>query len=274
MTICAGDIKLIKITEVNIFLTIDEKIFEEPEGEDWVEADLSEKRRAALEKFAKKIGVKFSHIETLDVALTHKSYANEFEPRIKYNERLEFLGDAVLGLAAATYLFEHFTHLKEGELTKTRSGIVRQSTLTRVAKEINLGDLLLLGPSEFDSGRSRDSNLEDALEAVIGAIYLDCGWEVARDYVFRQFSPEFERVKITGIPKDYKSKLQEIIQKKNPSPKLTYVDLNSSGPDHMKTFESAALIDGKIFGRGIGHSKKAAEQEAARATLRRIGKLN
>lgn len=251
-------------------MTIDEKIFEEPEGEEWVEEYLTDERLAALEKFAKELGVEFAHIEILHVALTHKSYANEFEPRIKYNERLEFLGDAVLGLATATYLFEHFTHLKEGELTKTRSGIVRQSTLTRVAKEIKLDDLLLLGPTEINSERGRDSNLEDAMEAVIGAIYLDCGWEVARDYIFRQFGAEFDRVKVTGIPKDYKSKLQEIIQKQPPK-KLSYADLGASGPDHMRSFESAALIDGKVFGRGIGRSKKAAEQEAAKAALRKLG---
>lgn len=252
-------------------MTIDEKIFEAPEGEKVVDDVLSKKRRADLEKFAEeKLGVKFSHIETLHVALTHKSYANEFEPRIKYNERLEFLGDAVLGLATATYLFKHFTHLKEGELTKTRSGIVRQSTLTRVAKEINLGDLLLLGPSELMWGRERDSNLEDALEAVIGAIYFDKGWEAARDYVFRQFTPEFERVKVTGIPKDYKSKLQEIIQG-NPPLKLSYAELGADGPDHDRTFEAAALIDGKIYGRGVGRSKKAAEQEAARVALKKLG---
>lgn len=255
-------------------MTIDEKIFEAPEGEKVVDDVLSKKRRADLEKFAEeKLGVKFSHIETLHVALTHKSYANEFEPRIKYNERLEFLGDAVLGLATATYLFKHFTHLKEGELTKTRSGIVRQSTLTRVAKEINLGDLLLLGPSELMWGRDRDSNLEDALEAVIGAIYFDKGWEAARDYVFRQFTSEFERVKVTGIPKDYKSKLQEIIQG-NPPLKLSYAELGADGPDHDRTFEAAALIDGKIYGRGVGRSKKAAEQEAARVALQKLGELD
>ncbi|MBQ6006318.1 MAG: ribonuclease III [Selenomonadaceae bacterium] len=234
---------------------------------------ITDERREDLEAFAASIGVKFSHIETLHVALTHKSYANEFEPRIKYNERLEFLGDAVLGLATATYLFKHFTHLKEGELTKTRSGIVRQSTLTRVADEINLGDYLLLGPTELLYGRGRDSNLEDAMEAVIGAIYLDRGWEVARDYIFRQFANEFEHVKITGIPKDYKSKLQEIIQS-NPPAKLSYAELNAIGPDHDRTFEAAALIDGKIFGRGVGRSKKAAEQEAARMALQKMGELD
>ena len=121
-------------------------------------------------------------------------------------------------------------------------------------------------------GRERDSNLEDALEAVIGAIYFDQGWEPARDYVFRQFTNEFERVKITGIPKDYKSKLQEVIQRQ-PLRKISYAEMGSSGPDHMKSFEAAALIDGKIFGRGIGRSKKAAEQEAARVALQKLGEL-
>ena len=110
------------------------------------------------------------------------------------------------------------------------------------------------------------------MEALIGAIYLEHGWEVARDYVFRQFAQEFEHVKITGIPKDYKSKLQEIIQS-NPPLKLSYAELGKSGPDHMKTFKAAALINGKIYGRGVGKSKKAAEQEAARAALQNMGEL-
>lgn len=256
-------------------MTIDEKIFEAPEGDGaGVEQTLSKIRRAALEELAQDLGVQFKRLETLNTALTHKSYAKEFEPRLKHNERLEFLGDAVLGLAAATYLFEHFPDLKEGELTKTRSGIVRQSTLTRVAKEIGLGEMMLFGVTEYAWGRERDSNLEDALEAVIGAIYFDRGWEVARDYVFRQFKDEFERVKETGIPKDYKSKLQEIVQGQQPPlRKVTYADLNASGPDHMRTFECAALIDGEIVGRGVGRSKKAAEQEAAREALQRLGEL-
>ena len=253
-------------------MTIDEKIFEAPEGEIWVEEVISNERRAALIKFAEKLGVKFSNIKTLHVALTHKSYAKQFEPLVMYNERLEFLGDAVLGLATATYLFEHFTHLKEGELTKTRSGIVRQSTLTRVATKIGIDDLLLLGPTESPFGRGRDSNLEDAMEAVIGAIYFDNGWEVARDYVFRQFTPEFERVKVTGIPKDYKSKLQEIIQK-NPPMKLGYKDLGFEGPDHDRTFQAAALNDGRLYARGIGSRKYATAQAAARTALLSLGIL-
>ena len=254
-------------------MTIDEKIFEIPEGEGvTVEEELTDVRRAALQEFSDELGIKFSRLELLNQALTHKSYAKEFEPRLKYNERLEFLGDAVLGLAAGTYLFEHFPNFTEGELTKMRSSVVRQSTLTRLAKEIGLGEMLLFGVSESAHGGARASNLEDAMEALIGAIYLEHGWEVARDFVFRQFAAEFEHVKIAGIPKDYKSKLQEIIQHQPPR-KLSYSILNSSGPDHMKMFEAAALIDGKIFGRGVGRSKQAAEQEAARAALKRLGEI-
>lgn len=254
-------------------LTIDEKIFEVPEGEGYtVDEKLTDTRRAALQKFAEGLGVKFSRLELLNRALTHKSYAKGFEPHLKYNERLEFLGDAVLGLATGTYLFEHFPNLTEGELTKMRSSVIRQSTLTRLADEIGIGELILLGATEMTSERGRDTNLEDAMEAVIGAIYLDNGWEVARDYIFRQLAPDFERVKVTGIPKDYKSKLQEVIQR-NPTQKLTYAELNMSGPPHDRTFEAAALIDGKIFGRGSGRSKRLAEQEAAKVALQKLGEL-
>lgn len=255
-------------------MTIDEKIFELPEGEGvTVEEKLTGARRTTLQKFSDKIGVKFSRLERLNQALTHKSYAREFEPRLKYNERLEFLGDAVLGLAAGTYLFENFPNFTEGELTKMRSSVVRQSTLTRVAKEIGLGDVMLFGPTEIAFGRERASNLEDAMEALIGAIYLEHGWEFVRDFVIRQFAQEFEHVKVAGIPKDYKSKLQEIIQSQPPRT-LRYTILKSSGPDHMKSFDAAALIDDKIFGYGTGRSKQAAEQEAARAALKKLGKIN
>ena len=254
-------------------MTIDETIFEIPEGEGYtVDEDLSDERRAVLQNFSDKIGITFSRLELLNCALTHKSYAKEFEPRLKYNERLEFLGDAVLGLAAGTYLFEHFPNLTEGELTKMRSSVVRQSTLTRQAMEIGLNELLQVGPSEWSEGRERPSNLEDAMEALIGAIYLEHGWEVARDFVFRKFAHEFEHVKVTGIPKDYKSKLQEIIQRK-PLHTISYT-LKSSGPDHIKTFDATCFINGKIFGRGSGRSKKNAEQEAARAALKKLGELN
>ena len=162
--------------------TIDEKIFEKPKyDEGKIDEPLTEERIAALKNFAQSIGVEFTDFVMLNRALTHKSYAREFDPKLKDNQRLEFLGDAVLGLATADYLFEHFTKLTEGELTKTRSSLTRQSTLTRLAEKIHLDDVLLLGVTEAGTTRGRDSNLEDAFESVIGAIYLDCGWEVARD---------------------------------------------------------------------------------------------
>lgn len=224
-------------------------------------------RRDKLLKFAKMIGVEFNNIELLDTALTHTSYANEKERQIPDNERLEFLGDAVLELSSSTYLYKNFTELSEGELTKTRASIVCQDTLARLARKLHLGDLLLLGRGEdANGGRERDSTLEDTFEAIIGAIYLDQGFAVAQDYVVRQLAAEFESARDGSNRRDYKTVLQEIIQQ-NPLQTITYVELSTSGPDHMRTFEFAVNIDGKIYGKGVGRSKKIAEQMAAKETL-------
>ncbi len=232
---------------------------------------LTAPRRRQLMQLEKELGVNFNNIELLNLALTHTSYANEGHRKIGHNERLEFLGDAVLELASSTYLFNKFPNLTEGELTKTRAAIVCQPTLAKLARKLDLGKMLLLGRGEdVSGGRERDSNLEDTFEAVIGAIYLDGGWEVARDYVQRQLAPEFEKVKAGAAQKDYKTFLQEIVQR-DPLRKISYVELSVSGPDHMKTFEYAAEIDGKIYGKGTGRSKKIAEQAAAKETLEMIG---
>ena len=234
------------------------------------EDNLNAPRRRELLNLEKKLGVKFNRIEHLNAALTHTSYANESNRQIENNERLEFLGDAVLELASSTYLFENFPNLSEGELTKTRASIVCQATLAKLAANLNLGKMLLLGRGEDASGgRSRPSNLEDTFEAIIGAIYLDLGWEAAKNYVFRQLAPEFENVKAGRKVKDYKTILQELVQK-NPGRKIEYIELDSSGPDHMKTFEYAVKIDNKIFGKGSGRSKKLAEQMAAQKTLEQL----
>ena len=231
--------------------------------------EISDERRKILLKFSKKIGVKFNDLHLLNAALTHTSYANEKE--ISSNERLEFLGDAVLELSSSTYLYENFKEFSEGELTKIRASIVCQATLSKLARKLNLGELLLLGRGEeLSGGRERNSTLEDTFESIIGAIYLDRGWECARDYVFRQLSKEFELIKNGNLHKDFKTALQEIIQQ-NPSQKISYVELNVSGPDHNRTFEFAVEIDGKIFGKGIGRTKKMAEQMAAKETLKLLG---
>ena len=233
---------------------------------------IDESRRKELQRLEKKLGVEFENLELLNLALTHTSYSREMEDKILHNERLEFLGDAVLELASSTYLFEHFQDFSEGELTKARASIVCQPILAKLGAKLELGEMLLLGRGEEASGgRNRTTNLEDVFEAVIGAIYLDKGWEVAREYVMRQLSPEFKNVELGKNLKDYKSRLQEIVQR-NPGGKIEYIELDSYGPDHMKTFECAVKINGKICGKGTGRSKKIAEQMAAQKAMEKLNK--
>ena len=229
--------------------------------------EISAARLKELKKLERKLGLNFRKIENLNAAFFHTSYANESCRQIESNERLEFLGDAVLELAASDYLYKNFPRLSEGQLTKTRASIVCSATLSRLANNLGLGELLLLGRGELASGgRERISNLEDTFETVIGAIYIDSGWSVAKDYVERQLAPEFQNAKIGKNLKDYKTMLQEFVQRK-PEGKVEYIELGSSGPDHMKIFETAVSINGKIYGKGEGKSKKISEQVAAEKTL-------
>ena len=244
-------------------------------------APLPAARRRRLRKLSERLGVEFENIELLHVALTHKSYAKKVEEdtatdtmpgkKIAHNERLEFLGDAVLELASSTYLFNKFYNLSEGELTKTRAAIVCGPTLAKIAKKLGFGEVLLLSFSENSGGgRERGSNLEDAFEAVIGAIYLDKGWEVAKDYVWRQLAEEFENVKIGKILVDVKSVLQEYSQQKYGGALPEYIELSVEGPPHDRTFECEVKVDGEILGYGIGKSKQLAEKMAAEEALRKL----
>ena len=229
---------------------------------------LTEQRRQELLKFSQKLEVEFNDINLLNTALTHTSYANERERQIPDNERLEFLGDAVLELASSTYLYKNFKELSEGELTKTRASIVCQGTLSKLARKLEVGKLILLGRGEAaNDGRERDSTLEDTFEAIIGAIYLDQGWSVAMNYVIRQLAPEFASARDGSNRQDYKTVLQEIVQQ-NPQSKITYIELSVNGPDHMRSYEFVVDIDGKTYGKGTGRSKKMAEQMAAKETLK------
>ncbi len=235
-----------------------------------MEVSLTSRRIASLQDLQARLGVQFHDLSHLDMALTHSSYANESKRHIMHNERLEFLGDAVLELASSTYLYEHFPQLPEGELTKTRAGIVCSATLARLAEALRLGEMLLLGHGEeMSGGRSRTSNLEDVFEAVIGAIYLDQGWDIAKDYVLRQLSPEFERIEQGKSHRDHKTVLQEVVQR-NPSDRISYVELSASGPDHDRSYEFAVCINDEVWGKGTGRSKKEAEQMAAREALERL----
>ena len=232
---------------------------------------LTAKRKGELLELSARLGVEFKDLTLLHKALIHSSYANEAkEKNIVHNERLEFLGDAVLELASSTYLYMQFPQMPEGQLTKTRASIVCSTSLAELARTLHLGDYLLLGHGEeMSGGRDRQTNLEDVFEAVIGAIYLDQGWEAAKDYVVRQLMPLFAKVEQGGILKDYKTILQEVVYQEAQQT-VSYELVSTSGPDHDKTFTFNVKITGKVMGTGTGRSKKEAEQKAAKEALAKI----
>lgn len=228
---------------------------------------MTEKRRAELVRLSEQMRVPFSNLALLDEALTHPSYTNEAKNAIPHNERLEFLGDAVLELASSTYLYARFPECSEGELTKMRASLVQSETLAHLARQLDLGSYLLLGRGELhNGGADRQNNLENAFEAVIGAVYLDGGWETACDYVARQLADEVQLVQRTHVMRDYKTALQELVQQKRHAT-ISYKLIAETGPDHDKRFTTRVLIDGQSMGEGTGRSKKEAEQHAAAAAL-------
>ncbi|MDD4601273.1 Ribonuclease 3 [bioreactor metagenome] len=214
------------------------------------------------------IKVKFGDMNLLQQALTHTSFANESKHQgIIHNERLEFLGDAVLDLVISEHLFRRFPGLPEGDLTKARAMVVCEPTLAQCSSKITIGNYILLGRGESASGgRERLSILADAFEAVIGAIYLDSGFEVAAKFVLDQLNDELKLIERGDYLKDYKTSLQEVVQKNNES-KITYEIAAERGPDHDKLFDAIVLINGIKMGRGSGRSKKEAEQRAAKQAL-------
>jgi ribonuclease III len=225
-----------------------------------------EKKR--LRDLEKKIGYRFRNLHLLKKALTHKSYANEKKlDATDHNERFEFLGDAVLELVVSHLLMENYPESSEGELSKIRASLVNEKTLALVAVQHDIGDYLLLGKGEeLGEGRSKPSLLSDAMEAVLGAVYLDRGFKKAYK-VIRTIALElFDQVGKEGFYRDYKTLLQEraqVLFKTVPKYKL----VNELGPDHDKTFEVNLLIRGEVLGIGRGKSKKGAEQNAAREAL-------
>ena len=222
-----------------------------------------------MTKLEKKIEYTFKNKALLTEALTHSSWANEQQGNVAYNERMEFLGDAVLSFVSAQYLFEKYPDMPEGKLSKLRSSLVCTQSLSAFAKEIKLGEYLIMGKGETASkGASRPSVLEDAFEALIAAIYLDGGIEPARKFILGFLSREVDNHH-SGF-RDYKSMLQEIIQQ-NPDERLSYTVVNTSGPDHDKRFEVELRLNSNVIGRGIGTSKKNAEQDAARQALELMG---
>lgn len=221
-------------------------------------------------RFEDIIHYNFKNPELLHEALSHSSYANENKKNRKNNERLEFLGDSVLSVVVAQYLFENYRDLPEGELTKLRSVLVCEKTLFGFAQQIDLGEFILLGKGEENSGgRERPSILADAFEAIIAAIYLDGGFEAARRHIL-SFIPRDLDVKKKLTFNDYKTMLQEIVQQ-NPDEKVIYVLTEESGPDHDKAFVVDVMLNSNVIGKGKGRSKKQAEQMAAKEALELMG---
>ena len=212
------------------------------------------------------IGYHFHNISLLQNALTHSSYANErWHNSLLSNERLEFLGDSVLGMLVAEYLFRNFPNRPEGELTRMRADMVCEKTLATAANTIHLGDHLLLGHGEEQGGgRSRDSILADAMESVIAACFLDGGLEAALQVVKTFIFVEVPVTKLHNA--DYKTQLQELVQQKK-NQTLSYALVGQSGPDHDKQFDVEVSLNGTVVGKGSGTSKKRAEQAAAKAAI-------
>ena len=215
------------------------------------------------------IGYRFRNISLLQNALTHSSYANErWHNSLLSNERLEFLGDSVLGMLVADYLYRNFPNRPEGELTRMRADMVCEQTLAAVANRIGLGEHLLLGHGEEQGGgRSRNSILADAVESVIAACFLDGGMEAALGIVQKFILVEVPVKKLHNT--DYKTTLQELVQRKK-NQVLSYALVNQSGPDHNKQFVVEVSLNGTVVGKGIGSSKKRAEQEAARDAMEHL----
>ena len=225
--------------------------------------------RKLQQEFEQKIGYSFENVKLLEQALTHSSYANEcFWCKHQDNERLEFLGDSILGMVVADHLYRGHPDLPEGELTRIRSILVCEESLVEAARELDLGSYLKLGRGEeAGGGRERQSILADATEAVFAAVYLDGGIQPVRELIVRVL---LSQAPAAEERRDYKTTLQEVVQRRS-GQVLTYHMLSQSGPDHNKTFLFEVRLNDESVGCGEGHSKKEAEQAAARDALEKMG---
>ena len=224
----------------------------------------------SMEGLQDRIGYRFRDPSLLERALTHSSYANECKQKTECNERMEFLGDAVLSIIVADHIFHKF-HLAEGDLTKIRASLVCEKSLFEFARKIDLGSELLLGHGEEQTGGpERPSVVSDAFEALIAAIYLDGGLEKAAQFVLPFVEEDLGHEEAPFV--DYKTRLQEIIQK-NPEERVEYVLVSAQGPDHDKKFVVEVHLNSNVIGRGVSRSKKGAEQAAAQEALSLMGEI-
>lgn len=221
------------------------------------------KRKRELHHFESGAGLRFRRLELLNQAFSHRSYANEQDDSVENNERLEFLGDSVLGLVIAEYLYIKLGDRPEGDLARIKSFVVSEDSLAQVARSIEVDTYVLVGKGEeYSGGRTKKAILADALEAIIGAYFLDSGFKPVRKFVIAHLAPQIESVLEDRHKKDYKTLLQEYSQKTfKMYPR--YSILKKTGPDHDKTFWIVVEISGETYGPGTGKNKKEAEQSAA-----------
>lgn len=225
---------------------------------------MSSKGNNNLLKFQKTISARFKRIDLLNLALTHRSYTNEGGQSVGDNERLEFLGDAVLGLVISERLYRGFPHLPEGEYARMKSYIVSEDTLARIASSLDIPNYLILGKGErLSGGTHKKAIMADCMEAIIGAVFLDGGFKKARTFILKHWEPEIAVVIADKHDKDYKSLLQNYTLKSCQALPV-YKVIGKSGPDHQQVFAVEVRINGKIEGSGEGSSKKGAEKSAAK----------
>lgn len=222
-----------------------------------------------LTEIQKLLGYNFKDINLLKEAITHKSIRSSIN-----NERLEFLGDAVLDLVVGEYLYHKFKTRNEGDLSKLRASLVNEDSLAKIAKELRLGEFLYLSPAEENNGgRGKQSLISDALEALMGAIYLESGLNEVKKIFITLLEKNFPNINLNSLTKDYKTALQEVTQAHiGTAPK--YELISTSGPDHKKSFEMAVLLNGKEIARAVGSSKKSAEQACALQALEMLKNMN
>lgn len=229
-------------------------------------------RRRELMLFQRHATIRFRELERLEQAFTHRSWANESGSPLGNNERLEFLGDSVLGLVVAEYLHEELTDQPEGELARIKSFVVSEASLSEIARRLRVDNYILIGRGEeYSGGRSKKAILADALEAIIGAYYLDSGFPAAKRFVERLLVPEIDKVLEDRHVKDYKTLLQEHVQKRMKTYPHYHV-VQKTGPDHDRTFLIEVKIGSRSYGQGRGKNKKEAEQDAARVAWTTIQK--
>jgi len=232
---------------------------------------MNQDRINELEKFMEIIGVKFKNVKLLDAALTHSSYANQYGLSYNHhNERLEFLGDSVLSIVVSEYLYKKYKTKPEGKLTKIRAAIVCEDSLAKTARKICINQYIRIGKGEeLSGGREKDSMLADACEAVIASIYIDQGYESAKEFILNFMKDIIEESGKEKNNHDYKTALQEKVQKLMLG-EIKYEVVGDWGPDHEKTFQIQVSVNGKVLGSGQGKSKKEAQQSAAREALKEL----